>query len=179
MSAYHGISFLDGKTSSNLTELTDHLNDWMNSRQPGDYSKIPGQSSKTHEKKGNSHHREDRSDAKSCTICKKLGHTSDQCWFRKDSKYGESSNSNGSNNNRSSINNNCFICNGTGHRSYECPQKKSFVKKEKNLKEPNMGAFRQASSWISGKVNGTEHRILIDTGASVGVVTPEVAEMST
>ncbi len=42
-----------------------------------------------------------------------------------------------------------------------------------------MGAFRQASSWISGKVNGTEHRILIDTGASVGVVTPEVAEMST
>ncbi len=41
-----------------------------------------------------------------------------------------------------------------------------------------MGAFRQALSWISGKVNGTEHRILIDTGASVGV-TPEVAEMST
>ncbi len=38
-----------------------------------------------------------------------------------------------------------------------------------------MGAIPPAKNWITGKVNGISQRILIDSGATVGVVTPEVA----
>ncbi len=62
-----------------------------------------------------------------------------------------------------------------GHKTYEFPQKKTNIKKEKNFKESSMGAIPPAKNWITGKVNGISQRILIDSGATVGVVTPEVA----
>ncbi len=56
----------------------------------------------------------------------------------------------------------------------ECPQKKG-IKKEMSLKESNMGAIPKTDNWLTAKVNGKSYNVLIDSGASVGVIPPRLA----
>ncbi len=68
----------------------------------------------------------------------------------------------------------CFSCGKAGHKSTECPNGKvgSAVKKETGVRKVSkivVGEKRKGNI-VWGKVNGTECKVLIDSGAEVGVV---------
>ena len=67
----------------------------------------------------------------------------------------------------------CFSCGKSGHRSVECPNKMvgGPVKKEvvtKKVSKIAVGGKNNNIAW--GLVNGVRSRILIDSGAEVGVI---------
>ncbi len=169
-----GKVFLEGKKMSTMKELRDAWETWMAGRLKGNFYKpigsLGGRSGSEFRRTSNG----DDFSTKSregfgpitCFNCGEKGYRSVEC-----KKPSGSSRTGYSSGFRPLT---CFSCGKEGHKSTECPNGKvgSAVKKETGVRKVSkivVGEKRKVNI-VWGKVNGTECKVLVDSGAEVGVV---------
>ena len=137
----------------------------------GDFTRIPGQAPRSEKKEKPLNKDGAKSDNRpTCSVCGKLGHKADVCWYR-----GKNS-SNGSSSTYRSRPLTCFLCGQAGHKSIDCPEggksnaktHNKTVKKEPeavNIRKVTAVDVTERKNWVNGKVNGMAAAILVDSGA--------------
>ncbi len=183
-----GRVFLETISISNIEDLRNGLESWLSTRVKGDFFKAQGVCHNHNEtrrgEKSNKSDKHVRDGARwegrpSCTVCGKVGHKAEVCWYRgADHKEGAASP------NVDQVTGSYprprvpvyYTCRKEGHKSPDCPSKgKAPVRKEKSKEEAHLGPVsitvpKKEKNVIKGKVNGKPVDTLIDSGADYGLV---------
>ncbi len=160
-----GKVYLETKKIETVEDLRDAWETWMSGRQKGNFFKpwtsSFGSEGRSRLWQSESHVNKDIT----CFSCGEKGHRSTDC---KKSRWSGSVN--GGSGARPTT---CFNCGEQGHRSVDCTNKRvgGPVKKEgTGGKVAKLVVEGEKDNVAWGIVNGTKSKVLIDTGASVGVV---------
>ncbi len=179
----NGKTFLELRKIGNWGALREALEDWLSGRQRGNYYKplgagdgqfprnssgYSGGGSRTTGENGEKSGERYSGYQLKCFNCGVAGHRSTEC-PNKSSSGNSGRAGQGSYTPRSLM---CFNCGKMGHRSVDCSQKKvgPAVKEVPvgKVSKIVMGVQKGNVAW--GCVNGVRSKVLIDSGAEVGVV---------
>ncbi len=166
-----GRVFMENRKIGNMTNLRECWCDWISGRQKGNFYKMMGSSSGEGVRSGRVG-RDSTTGSRpvlTCFICGEAGHRAVGCKVRRTGSPNVDRVTSPANRVWQPT---CFTCHKEGHKSPDCSLKKigSAVKKEPmpgRLAPVNKASTRnkEKRNMVSGKVNGIERMILVDTGA--------------
>ncbi len=168
-----GKVYLEGKELKKMEDLREAWETWLSGRQRGNFFK-PWTSSGMGDRERSYRNGQSSSGyvnrsgyggVVTCFVCGEKGHISVECRKNVNAKQG------GGGAGVRPIT--CFSCGKAGHRSVECPNTKVGVpvKKEGRVgKVSKIVVGGKKGNVACGLVNGVECKILVDSGAEVGVV---------
>lgn len=162
-----GKVYLEGRKLTKFEDVRDAWETWMSGRMNGNFYKTLGSVSES-ESRSFSGFRGGYGESSgsrvggvvTCFTCGEKGHRSHEC------RKGSS----GAGYQPRPVT--CFSCGKAGHRSIECPGKKvgAPVKKEPTGKVSKIIVGSERGNVVRWLVNGVSCKVLIDSGAEVGVV---------
>ncbi len=159
-----GRVYMEGKEIKSVEDLRDAWETWMSGRQRGNFYR-PWMSEFGGER--NVYRAEGRDGFGgrdlTCFTCGNKGHRAVDCKRSKGSESGNSS--------VGTLVVTCYNCGKPGHRSPECTSKKVGLPiKKEGKKVAKLVVDGEKANVARGMVNGVPCKVLVDSGASIGVV---------